>query len=86
MGILCLATGASERTLQYAFREQFQISPKQYLIARRLDGVRRELRGGGENGVSEIANAWGFPHAGQFAACYRSVYGELPSETKAGGR
>ena len=34
---LCGSSGVSERALQYAFREQYQVTPKQYLIARRLE-------------------------------------------------
>lgn len=79
---LCGATGVSERTLQYAFKEQFQVTPKQYLINRRLEGVRRELRISRDRSITELAQAWGFPHMGQFAARYRSAFGELPSQTR----
>ena len=76
---LCRASGASERTLRYAFQERFGVSPKAYLHAVRLNGVRRELRRGGK--VSDVANRWGFWHMGQFAADYRRLFGELPSQT-----
>jgi AraC family ethanolamine operon transcriptional activator len=41
---LCRVANVSESTPQYAFRERFGISPKSYLMALRLNGVRRDLR------------------------------------------
>ena len=79
---LCNAAGVSERTLQYAFRERFDVSPKQFVMSRRLNGVRRQLRRIGTSvRISDVANRWGFWHMGQFAADYRRQFGELPSET-----
>ncbi len=74
---------ASGRTLRYAFEEEFGLSPKQYLQAHRLNGVRRELRHGGTRKIADAANAWGFWHMGQFAADYRKMFGELPGVTLA---
>ena len=79
---VCQAAGVSWRTLDYAFRELFGVTPKRYLQAMRLDGVRRGLhRRGPSAKISDIANDWGFWHMGQFAADYRRQFGELPSET-----
>lgn len=79
---LCEGVGVSERTLRYAFREQIGTSPKQYLQAVRLNGVRRDLlRSGLHARIADIANRWGFWHMGQFAADYRRQFSELPSET-----
>ena len=82
VGELAKLTGVSERTLRRGFHERFDTSPKAYLQAQRLIGVRRELRGTGpEVPINDIANAWGFWHMGQFAADYRRQFGELPSQT-----
>ena len=80
---LCEATRVSERTLRNAFQRYFGLSPKAYLIARRLNGVRRDLKRAAVTGASinEVAASWGFWHMGQFAADYRCHFGELPSET-----
>ena len=77
------AAGVSERTLQYMFLERFGIGPKEYVKALRLDRVRRQLRSAdpGVTKVTDVANAWGFWHMGQFAADYRERFDELPSET-----
>lgn len=77
-------TGASERTLRRGFQERFGVSPKTYLQAQRLIGVRRRLRALTETErITDVANEWGFWHMGQFAADYRRHFGELPSETVA---
>ena len=79
---LCDAVGVSERTLQYVFRDKFDVSPKQFVMSRRLNGARRDLRRVGPPvKISDVANRWGFWHMGQFAADYRRQFGELPSET-----
>ena len=82
---ICRASGASWRTLDYAFRDQFDLTPKQYLQTVRLQRVRRDLlRESPDRSISDIAASWGFWHMGQFAAVYRGQFGELPSETVRG--
>jgi AraC family ethanolamine operon transcriptional activator len=80
---LCLTAGVSERTLRYGFLERYGVTPKAYLQAFRLNGVRRKLRRADpvSTKVIDIANHWGFWHMGKFAADYRKLFGELPSET-----
>jgi AraC-like DNA-binding protein len=73
--------GASERLLRYAFLERFGVSPKAYLLAVRLNGVRKELRAADPVcTVIDVANIWGFWHMGQFAADYRRLFGNFPSK------
>lgn len=80
---LCSIAQVSERTLQYAFKEHYGVSPKSYLKHFRLNGVRKCIlhRNSDKTKVNEIANNWGFWHMGQFAADYRKLFGELPSAT-----
>jgi len=79
---ICRAAGASYRTLNYAFLDRFGVTPKRYLQAVRLNGVRKILRTIRPHGtIIDIANHWGFWHMGQFAADYRRQFGELPSQT-----
>ncbi|MCK5675677.1 MAG: helix-turn-helix domain-containing protein [Verrucomicrobia bacterium] len=80
---LCTATGASKRTLEYAFSNYLGIGPKTYINAVRLNGVHKQLRAGqpGQIHVTDAANHWGFWHMGQFAADYRKLFGENPSAT-----
>jgi AraC family transcriptional regulator, ethanolamine operon transcriptional activator len=80
---LCRELGVSERTLHYAFQEVRGLSPMAYFKARRLNAVRQELKAAAADGaaVHEIARRWGFRHTGEFAAAYRRLFGELPSQT-----
>jgi AraC family ethanolamine operon transcriptional activator len=80
---LCEETGVGWTTLVHAFREQFGVTPKAYLAAVRLNCARRGLlEAAPEALVADVANRWGFWHMGQFAADYRRLFGELPSETR----
>ena len=80
---LCREVAVSERTLHYAFREVRGLSPMTYFKASRLNAVRQELKTApaGTASVHEIAQRWGFWHTGEFAADYRRLFGELPSQT-----
>jgi AraC family ethanolamine operon transcriptional activator len=79
---LCREFAVSERTLHYAFREVRGLSPMAYFQAVRLNAVRQELRVAADKmTVHEIAQRWGFCHTGEFAAAYRRLFGELPSQT-----
>jgi AraC family ethanolamine operon transcriptional activator len=77
------STGASDRTLHYAFVERYGLPPARFMKAYRLNGARRDLGrlGSQEAKISDVANDWGFWHLGQFAKDYRRWFGELPSET-----
>lgn len=75
------ASNVSQRTLEYAFMDRYGLTPKQYLMAYRLNMVRRALQSSEAVGVADVANRWGFWHMGQFASDYRRHFGELPSKT-----
>ena len=80
---LCAEFDVSERTLEYAFQEEFGLTPMAYFKVRRLHAVRQALKEAGPQSttVHEIAQRWGFWHTGGFAADSRRLFGELPSET-----
>jgi transcriptional regulator GlxA family with amidase domain len=80
---LSRVAGVSERGLRNAFHTVRGMSPKQYLLTVRLHGVRRALTAAGEKSttVTDAATDYGFFELGRFAACYREVFGEAPSET-----
>jgi AraC-like DNA-binding protein len=80
---LCLVTGVSERTLEYAFREVMGLTPVAYLIRIRLHRVREGLLAGthATTTVTNEALNWGFWHFGEFSRAYKDCFGELPSDT-----
>jgi transcriptional regulator GlxA family with amidase domain len=82
---VCGHTGASLRTLQRSFREYFQVSPSDYIKARRLNAARQDLLAGAPSRarVARIALDNGFVHLGRFSIDYREHFCESPRETLA---
>jgi transcriptional regulator GlxA family with amidase domain len=80
---LCRAVGASERSLEYAFREVMGLTPVAYLTRLRLHRVRHALLAGthGTTTVTAEALKRGFWHFGEFSRAYKACFGELPSDT-----
>lgn len=79
---LCIASASSMSTLERAFGDHFGISPKRYLMLSRFSGVRHALLDSPHaSSISNVANEWGFWHMGKFAADYKRIFGQLPSET-----
>jgi AraC-like DNA-binding protein len=82
---LCRCTGASMRTVQRAFSEYFQMSPFDYIKARRLNAARQDLLAGEASldTVTRIAVENGFTHLGRFSVGYREHFDESPRDTHA---
>lgn len=80
---LCKALHSSERPLNYGFQEVFGVSPMAYLKTLRLQAVRAQLQGAdpATTAITEIANRFGFQSLGHFSRDYKTMFGELPSET-----
>jgi AraC-like DNA-binding protein len=80
---VCTAIGASARTLQICCQEHFGISPKHYLLLRRMHLVRRALNEStlADTTVTEIATRYGFWQFGRLAVEYKALFGEAPSAT-----
>ncbi len=77
---VCLALRVSRRELEYAFRTTFHQSPRAFLQALRLNAIRSVLRRTSMP-VTRVALDHGVTHLGRFAANYRSLFGESPSNT-----
>jgi AraC family ethanolamine operon transcriptional activator len=80
---LCGIAKTSERTLQYAFKERYGISPSAYIKRWKLNTARRCLLQSNSSDVTiqDIAMSLGFFHLGQFSAEYKDLFAELPSTT-----
>jgi AraC family ethanolamine operon transcriptional activator len=80
---LCIISGSSQRTLEYAFKEKYGIGPKDYMKKQRLNRVNKALKRSDPDKVkiSEVAHQFGFWHMGQFAVDYKRLFYELPSQT-----
>jgi AraC-like DNA-binding protein len=82
---ICRAIGIAERTLRKCCQEYLGTSPKHYLLTRRMQLARRDLRRADNDAttVTQIALRYGFWQFGYFAGAYKSLFGELPSTTLA---
>jgi AraC family ethanolamine operon transcriptional activator len=78
---LCEALSISERTLRRHFEAAFNLSPARFLRLRRLNQAHRALRTGAFSSVTEAGIRFGFFDLGRFAADYRELFGEFPSQT-----
>lgn len=83
---ICDAINVPERTLRLCCQERLGMSPKQYLLLRRMHMARRALSASdpATTTVTDIATRFGFWHFGRFAGCYRLIFGEPPSLTLQG--
>jgi AraC family transcriptional regulator, ethanolamine operon transcriptional activator len=79
---LGVAARTSLSRLERAFRETFGVSPRRYLMLRRLAAERRELlRGEPQSSITDIATLWGFFHLGRFSQEFRAHFAARPSQT-----
>jgi methylphosphotriester-DNA--protein-cysteine methyltransferase len=80
---LAAASGVTERTLRAVFHEHFGVGPHRYLQSWRLHQVYRALRTAepGSTNVTDLLVQHGEWDLSGFAARYRQVFGERPSET-----
>lgn len=69
------------RNLYYQFSRHTGLSPQRYFSRVRLSYLRQELTAC-DASITELALKYNFHHLGDFSATYRSVYGELPSDTR----
>lgn len=80
---LCDASGVGQTWLSKCFRDSLGISPVAYLRARRLSMARARLldRVNPPVSVKDVALSLGFMNLGRFAADYRALFEENPSDT-----
>jgi AraC-like DNA-binding protein len=80
---LARVAGVSQRSLEYAFRQQLDLTPAAYLRIHRLNAAHRELLSADPamSTVTGIALRWGFSHPGRFSQMHRRLFDEKPSST-----
>ena len=72
-------TGRSLSTFKRDFRKCSTLSPREWLIQRRLEAARELIRKGGCK-VSEICFEVGFKNLSHFSKAYKATYGIPPTE------
>jgi AraC-like DNA-binding protein len=71
----------SRRALEYAFRERFNTSPKQWIRAQRLLKAMELLRQRPQKrAIREVALTCGYRHMGHFSRHFKELHGCKPSE------
>lgn len=80
---LALHCGLSVRAVQEGFARDVGQPPLSYVRTVRLRHAHRELLAADPHvtTVASIANRWGFPHLGRFAASHLDAFGEPPAVT-----
>lgn len=83
MPALCAEIGVAERTLRMCCAEFLGVSPKRYLLLKRLNRARAALRRANPStaSVAAVARNNQFLELGRFAVTYRTIFGESPSTT-----
>lgn len=72
----------TSRALEYAFMSTLGVTPVGYMLARRLNRVRRDLTATAIESVTSAASRSDFAHLSRFTQQYRRLFGELPSHTR----
>ena len=80
---LVAALGVSKRSIQTGFQKHLGVSPRTYAELCRLHRARKQLAAGSlaKTTVTKVAAQLGMWDFGRFAARYRALFGERPSET-----
>jgi len=75
--------GISERALRDGFRDHMGISPKQFILLRKLHQARRMFQQGASEAVAvtKVATDLGMWDVGRFSMRYRDLFGESPLKT-----
>jgi AraC-like DNA-binding protein len=86
LGDIAVRAGVGLRALELGFRHELDMTPSQYLRISRLQRARADLQAAGPSSgirVGEVAQKWGFFHAGRFSKLYFERFGEYPSASLA---
>jgi len=80
---LCVAIGTTNRSLRRAFHTFFGLGPSNFLKLQQLNRVRRELLAQSVPGmtITSLLASHDIMEFGRFAGEYRTLFGELPSQT-----
>lgn len=81
---ICRDCGTSPSTLERRFRDFLGVTPKQYILAARLNRARRDLLDPVmfDLSIAEVAMRYHLLHMGRFSQNYKELFGRLPSEER----
>lgn len=70
------------RTLEYSFKVVMNMTPKQYIIKRRLNLIFNALKSNSVSSIREITTTYGIVNQGRFAQDYYKFFNEYPHQTQ----
>nr|WP_252727361.1 helix-turn-helix domain-containing protein [Colwellia sp. C2M11] len=79
---LAKASFCCVRTLEYSFKQIIGMTPKQYIITRRLQQIHITLKEDKTKTIAELTKSYGIVNQGRFAQDYFKFFNEYPSDTK----
>jgi len=79
LGDMAAAMDMSESRLKHRFREEFGMSPHDYVLRRKVDLARERLQSGSTR-ITDVAMELGFSSSQHFARVFRQYTGMSPSE------
>ena len=82
IGDLAQELKVSERLLHHAFKANYGITPKQYMLSLRMYNVKQELLSAdpSKTSISEIIEKYKFFNQSTFSQAHKQMFGELPSD------
>ena len=82
IGGLAQELKVSERLLHHAFKVNYGVTPKQYLLSLRMHYVKQELLDAdpSKSSISEIIEKYKFFNQSTFSQAHKLMFGESPSE------
>jgi AraC-like DNA-binding protein len=80
---ICARIGVRQRIFRRYCQDQLGVSPKRFLLLRKLHSIRRKLLSAmpGETTVTDVATEFGIWELGRFSIVYKSLFNESPSLT-----
>ncbi len=82
IGELHLKAGVSDTYFRKVFASRFGLSPKKYVINKRLAQAKAIINNGEYNSIGEVALLCGFDDPLYFSKAYKARYGASPSKGK----
>jgi|TARA_R110001583_G_scaffold61687_2_gene181965 AraC family ethanolamine operon transcriptional activator len=79
---LAKASCCCVRNLEYSFKAIIGMTPKQYIIKRRLQLIHSTLKKKNTKSIAELTKAYGVVNQGRFAQDYFKFFNEYPHQTR----
>jgi AraC family ethanolamine operon transcriptional activator len=79
---LAKASCCCVRNLEYSFKAIIGMTPKQYVIKRRLQLIHSTLKKKNTKSIAELTKAYGVANQGRFAQDYFKFFNEYPHQTR----